>query len=316
MSLAMVFPGQGSQSVGMLHALSIAEPVVRETFDEASRVLGYDLWALVQAGPAEDLNQTRRTQPAMLAAGVATWRIWCAHDGPSPVVVAGHSLGEYSALVAAGSIEFTTAVRLVDERARLMQAAVPRGEGGIAALLGLDDETVISLCQQVSETMSPRQVSAVNFNAPGQVVVAGHHDAVNAALVAAREAGARRAIVLPMSVPVHCELMRPAAQGLDPALEKADFHAPRFPVLHNADVASHDGAEAIRTALSHQLYTPVRWSDTVRSMQAMGVQTLVECGPGKVLSGLCRRIDRGLGAQYLEDPQSLMKALESAGASA
>lgn len=317
MSLAMVFPGQGSQSVGMLSALAETEAVVRETFEEASQVLGYDLWALVREGPEEALAQTRKTQPAMLAAGVATWRAWCAHQGPSPDVVAGHSLGEYSALVAAGALDFAAAVALVDERARLMQEAVPAGEGGIAALLGLDDDTVVALCAQVSDSMAPRQVSAVNFNAPGQVVIAGHADAVETALGAAREAGARRAIALPMSVPVHCDLMRPAAEGLSAALAAADISTPRIAVIHNADLSSHSDAEAIRGALRTQLHAPVRWADTVRRMQdTRGVTRMVECGPGKVLSGLARRIDRALKALPVQDPDSLQAALTGVGETA
>ena len=315
MSVAMVFPGQGSQSVGMLGALAAQFPTVAQTFATASDVLGFDLWDLIVNGPEQRLAQTQITQPAMLAAGVAVWRVWRESGGPLPSLSAGHSLGEYSALVAAQVLSFEHAVALVADRARFMQHAVPQGEGGIAAVLGLDDEQVVAICQQVSATQSSHQVSAVNFNAPGQVVIAGHRDAVMQAIESAKQAGARRAIALPMSVPVHCELMRPAAESLRASLARAEFHAPAFDIVHNADLALHKDANEIQTALVAQLYTPVRWRQTVLDLVARGATCLIECGPGKVLAGLNRRIDRTLATYAVHDPDSLGEALKAAGAS-
>jgi len=311
MSLAMVFPGQGSQSLGMLQSLAKAEPLVEQTFNEASQVLGYDLWQLCRQGPESRLNETEQTQPAMLTAGVAVWRVWRAHDGRVPVIGAGHSLGEYSALVASGILDFATAVALVQRRGQLMQQAVSAGEGAIAAVLGLDDATVLAVCAEISNSLEPLLVSAVNFNAPSQVVIAGHKAAVEAALEALREAGARRAITLPMSVPVHCELMRPATDALRRHLRQAHFGPGIFPVLQNADLAVHEDAEAIADALAAQLFTPVRWVDTIRRLLAEPGRIVVECGPGKVLAGLCRRIDRSISCQPIYDSQSLEMALEA-----
>jgi [acyl-carrier-protein] S-malonyltransferase len=308
MSIAIVFPGQGSQSVGMLAELANEWPQVQETFAEAGEALGYDLWALVQAGPDTDLNQTDKTQPAMLAAGVATWRVWQAAGGATPAYLAGHSLGEYSALVAAGAIDFTDAIKLVEKRGQLMQTAVPQGVGAMAAILGLDDEQVIKACDQAAQG---EVVQAVNFNAPGQVVVAGARAAVERAAEAAKEAGAKRAVMLPVSVPSHCSLMQGAAEQLAQSLKEIEIRTPQIEVIHNADVTSHADADAIRDALAKQLYSPVRWVETVQFLSQAGVDSLVECGPGKVLAGLNKRIDRGMTALPVFDAKSLATALEA-----
>ena len=310
--LGIVFPGQGSQSIGMLQALAESHPQVEATFQEASQALGYDLWALCQEGPEERLNATEQTQPAMLAAGVAVWRVWQAMGGAPPSMSAGHSLGEYSALVATGAIEFATAASLVRSRGRFMQDAVPQGQGAIAAVLGLDDDVVVACCRTLSEEGSRGIVAAVNFNAPGQVVIAGHAPAVAAALEALRDSGARKAVPLPMSVPVHCELMRPAAERLAAELAAAGMSQPTFPVLHNADLLPHDSAEEIISALEAQLYTPVRWTGTVEALRDRGATLLVECGPGRVLAGLARRIDRNVKCLPVHDPKSLEQALAAA----
>ena len=314
--IAATFPGQGSQSIGMLSDLSKSYTQVRSTFDEASCAIGYDLWELVQDGPEDRLNATEYTQPAMLAAGVAVWRCWRARGGPLPLVAAGHSLGEYSALVAFGAIGFPDAVRTAAARGRFMQDAVPKGEGGIAALVGLDDETVVALCEAVGDDPRSGQVYAVNFNAPGQVAIAGTSRAIERAIEAAREAGARRAIRLPMSVPVHCPLMAPATGRLEARLADIDFVPPCVPILHNADIASHVTAESIRNALSAQLANPVRWRQTVRAMCELGARIVIEFGPGRVLTGLARRIDRSLQALSVHDAGSLDAALEAAGGGA
>lgn len=303
---ACVFPGQGSQSIGMLGALAAEFPVVAETFGEASETLGADLWRLVQEGPEADLNRTDRTQPAMLAAGVATWRLWRESGGPEPALVAGHSLGEYTALVCAGALAFADAVALVAERGRLMQEAVPPGQGAMAAILGLADERVIAVC---AESAGDDVVEAVNFNAPGQVVIAGDTPAVERAVAAAKAAGARRAVPLPVSVPSHCALMAPAAARLAERLAQVPLVAPRIPVLHNVDGQPRSEPAAIRTALALQLHRPVLWVATVTAMADAGVQALVECGPGKVLAGLAKRIRKDLPAHPVHDPESLRQAL-------
>ncbi len=305
-ALAFVFPGQGSQSVGMLAKLAGAFPAVEETFAEASEVLGYDLWKLVQEGPETQLNQTDKTQPAMLAAGVAVWKCWREKGGAVPAMLAGHSLGEYTALVCADAMDFTAAVTAVSERGRFMQEAVPQGEGAMAAILGLADDVVIAVC---SDAAQGDVVAAVNFNSPGQVVIAGSTAAVERAVALAREAGAKRAITLPVSVPSHCELMKPAAERMQALLENMEIRAPRVPVINNTDVAACQEPQAIREALVRQLYRPVRWVESIQSMQARGMETLVECGPGKVLAGLSRRIDRGIKAFPVFDPATLEKAL-------
>ncbi len=306
MSLAFVFPGQGSQSVGMLADLAATYTQVADTFAEASEVLGYDLWKVVQDGPSDDLNQTHITQPAMLSAGVAVWRIWQDKGGALPAVMAGHSLGEYSALVCAGSMAFRDAVGVVSDRGKFMQAAVPAGEGAMAAILGLDDEVVIALCDEAAEG---QVVSAVNFNSPGQVVVAGSSAAVQRAVELAKEKGAKRALLLPVSVPSHCALMKPAAEQLAERLSGIEINAPAIPVINNVDVARAEQGDAIRDALVRQLYSPVRWVETIRDMQSQGVDKLIECGPGKVLVGLNKRIERKMAAAAVFEPEGLEQAL-------
>ena len=304
--LAMVFPGQGSQSVGMLAALAGDFPVVGDTFSQASGVLGYDLWQRVQEGPAELLNQTACTQPAMLAAGVATWRCWQAKSGTEPALMAGHSLGEYTALVCAGAVDFEAAVGLVEKRGLAMQNAVPEGTGAMAAILGLDDEQVIALCEQAA---GDEVVSAVNFNSPGQVVIAGHAAAVDRAMALASEAGAKRALRLPVSVPSHCALMKPAAEAFAAELEATEFRVPRIAVMHNVDVCIKDNAADIRAALAAQLYRPVRWVETIRAMHAAGIARVLEMGPGKVLAGLNKRIEKTMPGLAVQTPDDLDKAL-------
>ncbi|HSS63585.1 MAG TPA: ACP S-malonyltransferase [Gammaproteobacteria bacterium] len=313
MSLAFVFPGQGSQSLGMLSEMALAHPQIEQTFAEASAVLGYDLWGLSQQGPEEKLNRTEQTQPVMLAAGVAVWRTWRTCGGVSPAYLAGHSLGEYSALVCANSLDFTDAVKLVAARGRFMQEAVPVGEGAIAAVLGLDDAQVLEACEEAMKARSGEVASAVNFNAPGQVVVAGNAAAVALALELAKEKGARRAVTLPMSVPVHCELMRPATERLSSMLARASVRAPEIPVVNNADVAMETDPDAIRDALARQLFSPVRWSETILKLSREGAQVIVECGPGRVLSGLMKRIDPNVKTLSLHDPDSLRAALVELG---
>ncbi len=308
-TFAMVFPGQGSQSVGMLSALADAFPQVGETFAEASSVLGYDLWERVSQGPADALNQTACTQPAMLAAGVATWRCWQAKSSAVPALMAGHSLGEYSALVCAGAIDFAEAVALVEKRGEYMQNAVPEGIGAMAAILGLDDAQVEAVC---AEAAQDEVVSAVNYNSPGQVVIAGHAAAVERAMGLAKAAGAKRALPLPVSVPSHCSLMEPAAQRLAEQLAAMTIQAPAIPVIHNVDAMPHAEPAAIREALAAQLYRPVRWVECVRAMQAQGVDTLIEAGPGKVLAGLTKRIEKTLGGIPVQNTDDLNKAIDLA----
>ena len=308
---AATFPGQGSQSVGMLSGLSATCAEVRTTFEEASDALGYDLWDLAQEGPEKRLNATEQTQPAMLAAGVAAWRCWEARGGPRPGVAAGHSLGEYSALVAFGALGFADAVRTVAARGRFMQAAVPEGEGGIAAIIGLDDDTVVTLCEGVRSKGGLGHVSAVNFNAPGQVAIAGTSRAIDAAIGEARTAGARRAIRLPMSVPVHCPLMAPATARLEAALAAVVIEPPAVPILHNVDVAPRSSGSSIRSVLSAQLASPVRWRQTVVAMHERGAAAMVEFGPGRVLTGLARRIDRAIEAMAVHDAKSLDAAFDA-----
>ena len=306
MSFAIVFPGQGSQSIGMLSALAAEYSVVKKTYAEASVVLGYDLWDTVQNGPEEKLNSTDVTQPAMLAAGIASWRVWQEMGGAIPALMAGHSLGEYTALTAAGSLNFADAIALVQKRGQLMQTAVPEGEGAMAAILGLDDDAVRSVCSQAAEA---DVVEAVNFNSPGQVVVAGSRAAVERAIVMAKEAGAKRALLLLVSVPSHCALMHAAAEQLDETLAGINIHSPVIPVINNVDVVQESSPESIRDALVRQLYQPVRWMESVQKMASMGVTRLVECGPGKVLVGLNKRIDKQMTATAVFDPDSLAIAL-------
>ncbi|HIF9481518.1 TPA: ACP S-malonyltransferase [Photobacterium damselae] len=303
---AIVFPGQGSQAVGMLAELAEQFPIVQATFAEASEVLGYDLWALVQNGPAEDLNQTHRTQPALLTASVAIWRVWQEKGGEQPTVLAGHSLGEYSALVCAGVIDFKEAVKLVELRGQLMQEAVPAGVGAMSAIIGLDNDAIAKACADAAED---QVCSPVNFNSPGQVVIAGNKEAVDRANALCKEAGAKRALLLPVSVPSHCELMKPAADKLAVALENMTFNTPAIPVINNADVATETDPAAIKLALVKQLYGPVRWTESVERMAAEGIEELLEMGPGKVLTGLTKRINRALGGSAVNDIASLDAAL-------
>ncbi|NHA14459.1 ACP S-malonyltransferase [Thioalkalivibrio sp. XN279] len=311
MSIAAVFPGQGSQSVGMLAGLLAAEPAAAAALAEASEALGYDLAALLRDGPAERLNQTEITQPAMLAAGVAAWRAWQAHGGRMAAAMAGHSLGEYTALVCAGAMEFADALRIVQLRGRRMQEAVPAGAGAVAAVLGLDDDAVRTACEAAAAEGGV--VEAVNFNAPGQVVIAGDAAAVARAIEHARAAGARRAMSLPVSVPVHCALMDPVGAQLQEALSGIEIRPPVVPVYHNIDATPRTAPDEIRHALARQVHSPVRWVECVLAMQRAGATTMVEYGPGRVLCGLARRIDRALDALPVEDADTLATALEATG---
>ncbi|WP_413110519.1 ACP S-malonyltransferase [Thaumasiovibrio sp. DFM-14] len=302
---AIIFPGQGSQAVGMLAELAEKYSIVTETFAEASDVLGYDLWALVQNGPVEDLNQTFRTQPALLAASVAIWRVWQQEGGEKPAVVAGHSLGEYSALVCAGVVAFKDAIKLVELRGQLMQQAVPAGVGAMYAIIGLDNDAIAAACEEAKQG---DVVSPVNFNSPGQVVIAGNKAAVERAGVLCKEAGAKRAMPLPVSVPSHCELMKPAADKLAVALEAIVFSVPEIPVINNADVAVETDPQAIKAALVKQLHCPVRWTESVEKMAQDGIETLIEMGPGKVLTGLTKRINKTLSSSAVNTIASLEAA--------
>jgi [acyl-carrier-protein] S-malonyltransferase len=287
MKYALVFPGQGSQSIGMLADLNASYPVIKQTFAEASELLGYDLWKLTQTGPEADLNQTDKTQPALLAASVAVWRVWREQGVLLPAVMAGHSFGEYSALVCAGALKFTDAVGLVQDRGRFMQAAVLAGEGAMAALIGLSPQQVTEICDQVAQGQI---VAPVNFNAPGQIVIAGHTPAVNRAIEQAKRSGAKKAVLLPVSVPAHSQLMKPAAEKMAGRLAQIAVTVPNIPVIHNVDVAVKSDAAAIRSALTTQLYSPVRWVETIEKMVTEGIKIVFECGPGKVLTGLNKRI--------------------------
>lgn len=307
--IAFVFPGQGSQSVGMLAELGAASAAARSTFAEASQALGADLWELAQQGPEEKLNDTRWTQPALLTAGVAVFRAWQEKNGAAPALLAGHSLGEYSALVAAGALSLIDGVKLVAERGRLMQEAVPAGTGAMAAILGLDDDAVRAACAQAAQG---DVVSAVNLNAPGQVVIAGAKAAVERAIEACKAAGAKRAIALPVSVPSHCALMQPAADQLAVRLRDIAIRVPSIPVINNVDVAVAATPDAIRDALVRQLYSPVRWVETVTKLANEGANLVVECGPGKVLTGLNKRIAKDAECLCVQDPASLEAALAAA----
>ena len=306
MAFAFLFPGQGSQSLNMMDGF--AAPIVKETSDEASEALGEDLWAMLKADSAEAINQTINTQPLMLAAGVATYRAWLAAGGATPTHFAGHSLGEYSALVAADALDFDDAVRLVRLRAEAMQSAVPAGEGAMAAVLGLDDAEIVLAC---AEAAAGDVVSAVNFNAPGQVVIAGSKAAVDRAIAACKARGAKRAMPLPVSVPSHCALMRPAADKMAEALVGISVNVPLGPVVHNADVASSTDSAAIRDALVRQLYSPVRWTETIRLLAAQGVLHQAECGPGKVLAGLNKRIEASVVSFALTNDAALETTLDT-----
>ena len=305
-SLAFVFPGQGSQSVGMLAELAELHPQIQDTFLEASEGAGADLWALSQGGPEEMLNRTEYTQPALLAAGVAVWRLWVQHDGVQPVVLAGHSLGEYSALVAAGTLSLHDAARLVRIRGQLMQEAAPAGVGAMAAVLGADDALVLDVCNEVS---GAEIVVPANYNSPGQVVIGGHAAAVDRALALLALRGVRKAVKLAVSVPSHTPLMREAANRLSESMADMHWHDPKLPVVQNVDAEVHEGTQAIRDALVRQLYLPVQWTGCVQALAARGITRIAECGPGKVLAGLVKRIDKTIDARALGNPGEFETAL-------
>lgn len=309
--LAYVFPGQGSQSVGMLLDLASEQVLIEETFAEASEALGYDLWQLVQSGPEDKLNQTEFTQPALLSASVAIWRVAMALGAPRPEMVAGHSLGEYSALVAAESLQFADAVKLVQQRGRFMQTAVPLGQGGMAAVLGLEDDVVREVCAKSSS--GSELVQAANYNAPGQVVIAGSNAALERAIEALKAAGAKRAMPLAVSAPFHSELMKPAAEKMAEVLAGVTISSPAIQILQNVDAAYHSSADAIRANLVTQMYSAVLWTETTQRLATDGVTTIVECGPGKVLTGLNKRIDKSIGGHVINSVESLASTLESLG---
>ncbi len=304
--LALVFPGQGSQTVGMLADLHAEFAIVRDTFAESSKALGYDLWALVANGPEADLNETHRTQPALLTASVAIWRLWQEQSGSTPSYLAGHSLGEYSALVCAGVLSLSDAVRLVEKRGQYMQTAVPAGTGAMSAIIGLDDALIAKACEEAAQG---EVVSPVNFNSPGQVVIAGNKAAVERANELCKAAGAKRALPLPVSVPSHCALMKPAAEQLAADLAAMKFDTPSFAVVNNVDVAIATDEEAVKDALVRQLYSPVRWTETIEWLSAQGVTKVVEIGAGKVLNGLVKRINKDLEVGSVNDLASFKAAL-------
>ncbi|MGM8849224.1 ACP S-malonyltransferase [Salinicola halophyticus] len=308
-SLALVFPGQGSQQIGMLRELAERYSVVRTTFDEASEALGYDLWHVVQEGPEEELNSTACTQPALLTSSVAIWRVWQELEGPRPGMMAGHSLGEYSAMVCSGALGFAEGVRLVRLRGEAMQQAVPAGVGAMAAILGLDDAAVEMACRDAAQS---EVVSAVNYNSPGQVVIAGNQGAVDRAIALCQEAGAKRALPLPVSVPSHCALMQPAAERVDAAMAELEFKLPRYAVYQNVNAKVAETTEVLQQRLVEQLYQPVRWTDCVNAMFEDGASVFIECGPGKVLTGLNKRIQRQARGIAVNDPDTLSSALELA----
>jgi [acyl-carrier-protein] S-malonyltransferase len=303
-SIAFVFPGQGSQKVGMLAAAHEKFSVVRATFEEASEALGYDMWTLVQSGPQDALNLTETTQPVLLTSSVALWRAWLEEAGATPDIMAGHSLGEFSALVCAGALAFSDAVTLVRRRGEFMQTAVPAGQGAMAAIIGLQDSVINDICQDIASG-DDGIVSAVNFNSPGQVVIAGHTAAVAAASVALKEAGAIKAISLPVSAPFHTSLMKPAGEQLAEAIADITIAPPEVPVVQNVHASTETDPEKIRTLLVEQIYSPVQWTACMQSIINSGATHLVECGPGKVLSGLARRIDKSLQCYSIENPETL-----------
>lgn len=303
--IALLFPGQGSQSVGMLAELLETSQVVQDTFAEASAALGYDLAKLVVDGPESELNETHRTQPALLTASVAIFRQWQTEQVDAELVLAGHSLGEYSALVCAGVLDLATAVKLVEKRGLYMQQAVPAGTGSMAAIIGLDDDVIATICEEQADQ---QVVAPVNYNSPGQVVIAGHKEAVERASVACKEAGAKRALPLAVSVPSHCALMKPAAQQLAADLAEIEFSAPTFPVINNVDVAQQQSGEAIKDALVRQLYSPVRWTETVQQLAKEGITQAYEFGPGKVLTGLAKRIDKSVACSAVNDAAAITSA--------
>ena len=305
---AFIFPGQGSQSVGMQSNLADNFPLIEETYKEASDILGYDLWSLVQTGPVDKIGETVVTQPLMLTAGIAAYRVWLEAGGEKPAYLAGHSLGEYSALVAAESFTFSDALNVVIKRSQFMQDAVPVGVGAMAAILGLNDETLIEICKQASVK---NIVEPVNFNSPLQVVIAGHKDAVKDAINLCQKAGAKRSILLPVSVPSHSSLMTDAGKKLSDVLKSVNIKNPIIKVIASSDGCPYVGADDIRLKLSRQVHTPVQWVATIKYIIELGASNIIECGPGKVLSGLCRRIDKSIGATYIDSFDSLQKSLLS-----
>lgn len=307
-NLAFVFPGQGSQKIGMLAELASLNPTVEATFKEASDVLDYDLWQMIQQGEQADINLTERTQPMLLASSVAIWRLWNEKGGPTPAQMAGHSLGEWSALVCAGAVEFADAVKIVRARGAYMQEVVPVGEGAMAAILGLSDEVITAACDKARDDGI---VDAVNFNAPGQVVIAGSTAAVDRAIAICKEAGAKRALALPVSAPFHTSLMQPAAEQLTELVESTTFASPTIPVIHNVTAKPEQDAKAVKSLMLEQIYKPVLWVDCILALKAAGAEHFVECGPGRVLNGLTKRIDRDLKSLSTDDVASLDNALTS-----
>lgn len=297
-NLAFVFPGQGSQKIGMLADLAEQNPIIKKTFSEASDVLGYDMWQLIQQGAQEDINLTQRTQPILLTCSVAIWRLWNEKQGAVPSQMAGHSLGEWSALVCANVIDFADGLRIVEARGKYMQQAVPIGQGAMAAIIGLDDQAILDAC---TEARDLGVVDAVNFNAPGQVVIAGSNDSVERAMEICKSAGAKRALPLPVSAPFHTSLMKPAADNLADMVNAVSFRVPEVPIMHNVHAKNEQDPEAIKALMLEQIYSPVKWVDCVKQLKESGIDTIVECGPGKVLSGLCKRIDRDLTSVATEN---------------
>lgn len=310
MKFAFVFPGQGSQSVGMMNGYT-GIPVIQETFQEASDILKQDLWSMVNNGPADDLNLTINTQPLMLTAGIAVYRAWTTLGGDKPALMAGHSLGEYTALVASEALCFADALALVRFRAQVMQQAVPEGVGGMAAILGLDDEIVATICRDITSQNSEESLEPANYNSPGQIVIAGHKNAILRGIEMAKAQGAKRAIMLPMSIPSHCALMQPAADKMKQQLQQVTLQSPKIPVLHNADVKTHSNVADIQEILVRQLTGPVRWVDTIKAFAASGITHVVECGPGKVLVGLNKRIDQNLQQLSLADGEAIRQAINN-----
>jgi [acyl-carrier-protein] S-malonyltransferase len=305
-NLAFVFPGQGSQKIGMLAGLAEQNPIIEKTFNEASEVLGYDMWQLIQQGAQEDINLTQRTQPILLTCSVAVWRLWNEKQGASPSQMAGHSLGEWSALVCSNVIDFADGLKIVEARGKFMQQAVPVGQGAMAAIIGLDDQAILEACTEASAL---GVVDAVNFNAPGQVVIAGSNEAVGRAMEICKDAGAKRALPLPVSAPFHTSLMKPAADNLADMVKAVTFRSPEVPIMHNVHAQNEQDPQAIKALMLEQIYSPVKWVDCVKQLKQSGVSTLVECGPGKVLSGLAKRIDRELTSVATESAADFDAAL-------
>ncbi|MBS0586994.1 ACP S-malonyltransferase [Nitrosomonas sp.] len=310
MKFAFVFPGQGSQSVGMMNGYADL-PVIQQTFQEASDILKQDLWAMAGNGPADDLNLTINTQPLMLTAGIAVYRAWIDLGGEKPAMMAGHSLGEYTALVASEALSFADALALVRFRAQAMQQAVPEGIGGMAAILGLDDDIVVTICRDITSQNTEESLEPANYNSPGQIVIAGHRNAILRGIEMAKAQGAKRAIMLPMSIPSHCSLMQPAADKMKQQLQQVALQSPKTPVLHNADVETHSDATDIKEILVRQLTAPVRWVDTIKAFAASGITHVVECGPGKILAGLNKRIDQNLQQLSLADSEATRQAINN-----